>query len=832
MKLSLNWLKEFVKIPENISPEKLGLDLTLKTVEVEGVELMGKYLADVVVGKIVKIEKHPNADKLKICLVDIGGKEEILIVCGGINLREEMLTAIAKTGAKVKWHGGEEFIIQKTKVRGVESNGMICTSSELALEDFIPQGDEREIIDLGKEAEIKNWKLKVGYPLKDVLGLDDVIFEIDNKSITNRPDLWGHFGMAREVAAIYGLNFPSMEISKDYFKGKKNIDIEVKVKDTDLCPRYMAVAMSGIKIEFSPEWLEKRLIAAGMRPINNIVDITNYVMLELGQPMHAFDKFKVQNSKSKVNIEVRKAKEGEKIVTLDNAERKLDENTLVIAADGNPAAIAGVMGGENSEIDEKTETIIIESANFEKVNNRKTAARLGLRTEAAMRYEKGLDPNLAETALKRCIDLIKQISPKAYVSSEIINIKNFKSEDIVINISTDYIRKKMGVDILDDNIINILESLGFKVVPIKNKAGLLLKINVPSWRSTGDISIPEDIVEEISRIYGYNHIEPKMPKLQISVPLENKERTLERKIKEILSVRFDMSEVFNYSFVNEKQLELLKINVEESIKLINPISSEHTLLRPSLIPNLLENVKNNLRYFSKLQIFESGLIFKDKEGDITVRSGSSEVLPYQERFVAGAVVRGKDDIPFFAAKEIVEGLLNTLKINYSIDILENVEGWMHPYRSARLENKNLGKMGFITELNPRIAEKIGIKSSHIGIFSLSLKELLKFFYKEEIRYKKLSKFPSVLRDIAIIVDKEVLARDIIKAIKESEVKLLKSVEFFDYYEGSPLFTNKKSLAFHLYFQSEERTLEDREVDDIFKKIVEKLNKKFKAELRK
>jgi len=828
MKISLNWLKQFVEIPKEITPEKIAELLTLKTVEVEGIEKQGGNLENITVGKINKVEKHPNADKLSVCKVNIGEEELKQIVCGGINVREGMFVAVAKIGAKVKWHGEGGLIeIKKTKIRGTESEGMICASSEIGLMDLLPCG-EKEIIDLGNYKKNENWDLKIGNPIAEVLELNDVIFEIDNKSLTNRPDLWGHMGIAREVAAILGVNFSfSQSLNFSLLESEKasesKEELLVAMQSPKLCKRYMAVAMSGIQIGESPDWMQKRLLSVGMRPINNIVDITNYVMLETGQPMHAFNQLRITN----YELRIRNAKNGEIITTLDGVERELDESMLVIADSQKPIAIAGVMGGANSEVDNNTTEIILESANFEKVNNRKTSAKLNLRTEASMRYEKGLDPNLTEQALARCIELIKQIIPEAVISSKVIDIKNCDTETAKIKISTEYINKKIGMEISQEKIVRILKSLGFGICD----CGHYLEITIPSWRATGDISIKEDIVEEVVRIYGYDNIKPQIPFLNIAPPKENKELKLIKRIKNILSDGLGMSETSNYSFISRKQLEDLGISLDGCIKLSNPLSADLEFLRPNLAINLLKNIKDNLRFFDKFRMFEIGSVFKDIEGGNCVDPECSSRLSWQEKFVGGVVVSGKNTIPFYEAKKIIEDLCNALNID--VEIVENreVQLWQHPYRKSKVKSQKLkAELGHIYELNPVIAKKMGIKNARAAVFELSIKALLELS-KSEKKYQKISPFPAILRDIAIVAEKSVLAYNIIKEIKEAGGEILKNVELFDYYEGDKIGFGRKSLAFHLIFQSEDRTLEDGEADDALNKIIKKL-KEIKVELRR
>ncbi|MFC1612972.1 phenylalanine--tRNA ligase subunit beta [Patescibacteria group bacterium] len=868
MKISLNWLKEFVKIPDKISPEKIGIALTLKTVEVEGIERQGENLENVVIGKIKKIEKHPNADKLKVCFVDIGEKKNAQIVCGGTNLREDMITVVAKIGAEVRWHGEGELIkLKKVKLRGVESNGMICASSELGLLEIIPQNSDREIIDLTKSAIIN--ESSVGAPIAKVLSLNDIVFDIDNKSLTHRPDLWGHYGIAREIVAIFlgiplapltegGINRTNF-FSSPLFKGgqgdsKNGLQIKVDIKDKKLCPRYMAVAMSGIKIGQSPQWMQNRLLAVGMRPINNIVDITNYVMLELGQPMHGFDKLKVgADPRACPKIIVRNAKKGEKIRTLDGEDRELDSKMLVIADNKKPIAIAGVMGGSNSEIDDNTTEIILESANFEKVNNRKTSAKLGLRTEASMRYEKGLDFNLTEQALSRCVELIKKIIPSTTISSDIIDVGITTQSVKPIKISLEYIQKKIGVDIDEKKVVSILESLGFGVARMQLRRHSLkglpaclpvgkavlegtmapseFKITVPSWRATGDVSIADDIIEEIARIYGYDDIKPVMPSVIMEAPLENDVRKFERSVKNILSIGFGMAESQNYSFVSDIQIENLGIDVNNHIKLMNPLSAEHSFLRSNLIINLLENVKKNLKYFDEFSMFEIGNVFKNEKGSFLMKNVQKDLLPLQEKNVTGIVVLGKKETPFYRIKEIVTGLLDELSIDFNITDNFIAKEWMHPYRKSEIKNcKSKSILGYITELNPVIAEKIGIKNARVGIFNFKLDILLKLSGNEK-KYKKLSKYPSIIRDLSLVVDKKLLYSDISDLIKKDN-KLVQSVQLFDVFEDvNRLGDDKKSIALHIIFSSDERTLTDQEVSAVLDEIVINLKKKLEAEIR-
>ena len=411
MLVSQNWIEQFTTIPNDITPEKLGEDLTLHVVEVEDVIDEAKFLDKIFVGRVASVQKHPNADKLNICTVEFGEAHPAQVVCGGSNVTEGMLCAFGALGAKVRWHGEGDLIeLKKAKIRDAESYGMICASDEIGLGEMFPKGDEKGILDLS------DMNLEVGKPLAEALGLEDVVFDIDNKSMTHRPDLWGQYGMAREVAAMYGQALKKYEPPKI---GKKNGNwkLEIDAQDKEACPRYMGLVVEGIEVGESPEWLKKRLMAVGVQSINNVVDVTNYVMLELGQPMHAFDASQIAKGKEQVAITVRKAEAGEQFVSLDDKEFVLTTEDLVIATDDRVIALAGVKGSNNSGVTDETTTIVLESANFDAVTVRRTSMRHGLRTDASTRFEKALDPHTAELAMRRAVELLKQVCPNATLSS-------------------------------------------------------------------------------------------------------------------------------------------------------------------------------------------------------------------------------------------------------------------------------------------------------------------------------------------------------------------------------------------------------------------------------
>ncbi len=814
MYLSLDWLKDLVNIPKSVTPEELGVKLTMHTVEIDAVEKQSEKFAKVVVGKVLQAEKHPNADKLFLTKVDVGDKQ-LDIVCGAPNVEAGQLVPVALPGAVLP--NGVE--IKKAKVRGEVSRGMICAEDELGLGE-----DHAGIMVLDKKA-------KEGQSLAEYFKMNDILFEVDNKSITNRPDLWGHFGIAREIATF--LNTKKTSLFKVLEKGEVKLkdqgkDLDIKIEDSDLCSRYIGLQIDNIKVEESPEWLQKRLTAVGMRPINNIVDITNYVMLELGQPMHAFDSNLVNS------IVVRRAKDRETITTLDGEERPLDKNMLVIADKDKPIAIAGVMGGENSEVNNNTTSIILESANFEPYQVRKTAQVLGLRTEASMRFEKSLDPHLAEQAMARCYELIKKICPEARAGSSLTDVSKDKNKDNKFNLNTgpieldlNWLMQRIGEKLEEEKIIDILSKLGFGMERDKEKEQVL-KVSIPTWRATKDISIPEDLLEEVVRIYGFDNLIPKMPLVEMRMPATNKERNIERRIKTILSQGAAMTEVYNYAFTNEEKLQKLNIDPNFYIKLANPISNHHTLLRQNLINNLLDNIKTNQAKFSHIKLFEIGSVFLNFSGEVNKDDKQEGKLPYQETRLGMVEALEKQD-PFNKIKGRIEYLLSGLGLETEFDVSDAEIDWGQREVIASIKVKDR-EIGIVYLLDDKVLKSLGIKKKVAGA-EIKLSELNKIILNTpNLSYEHENKFPSLQRDLAFVVDVKVLYNDIKKEIENFD-ELIKSVELFDVYQGEKIGKNKKNLAFHINYQAADRTLQSEEVDKVQSKLIEHLKEKLEAQIR-
>jgi phenylalanyl-tRNA synthetase beta chain len=808
MLISLNWLKEFISL-SNISPEEIKDKLTSHTVEVEGIVNQKDQFKNVVIAEITEIKKHPQADKLQIAIVKTDSEDNIKVVCGAPNIAVGQLVPLAKIGAILP--NGLE--IKKTEIRGEESNGMLCAEDELGL------GNNHDGI------MILDKKAKLGQNIAEYLELNETILEVDNKSISNRPDLWSHYGIARELGVIFNkklkeYNPSEIKIKKNKSeKEKENVKVEVRVKN--LCKKYLALKIENIKVEESPDWLKNKLSAIGAKPINNIVDATNYVMFESGQPLHAFDARDIKK------IIVRKAEKNETLKTLDDQEKKLIEDDLVIANDKEIIAIAGVIGGKNSQINNTSTSIIIESANFDAVSVRKTAQRLLSRTDAAIRFEKGLDPNLCQLALNRVVEIIKKIQPKVALDYKVVDENNFKNEEKTISLNLSWAEKVIGQKIDDKKIINILESLGLIIKNTKDSENI--EVGIPTWRQK-DLQIKEDLIEEIIRVYGYNNIDTIMPESPITPPEKDKELDLVRKIKKVLSLGYKMNETYNYSFVNEEQLLKLNLEPKTYIKLANPLSSQHTLLRQTLTTNLLTNIKTNQAKYDPIALFEIGNIFLNVAGGPNKDNEKTESLPYQEKRLGLIIAQNKGET-FNSLKNIVFNSLNEISAGSEVEFLptETIIEWADKEEKC-LIFLNQKEVGFLAKINSEILSKNGIKKE-VSSLEITLKNLLTAISSHKGQeYQAIVKFPPIKRDLAFVIDKKIFYNDIRREIKDFH-PLIKEVELFDVYSGKNLEDNKKSLAFHISYQSEEKTLTSQEIDEVQERLVKNLEEKFSAHLR-
>ncbi len=816
MKISLNQLRQFVEIPD-IDPKELGQLFTTRTAEVEGVEDEGELYRNIVAGQIQKIEPHPNANKLRVTQTDVGAENggTLQIVCGAPNIAEGMWVVVALPGSRVRWHGeGDLITLEKAALRGVESNGMLCGGDEVGLE--VTEG----VLDLGEYEPTKKLKLKAGDNFAKLLNKSDIVFEIDNKSLTHRPDCWGHYGIAREMAAIFDTK------CKPYDKAVKTLKesdiptgrspLAIEIKDTEICPRFTSCIIKGIEVKESPEWLKESLMKVGVRPVNNIVDVTNYVMYELGQPMHAYDRRVVETDM----LEIRYAKNGETLETINHKEQKLSAEDPVITNGNRVLTIAGVMGGAHSEISETTTEIILESANWHPAVVRKASQRHGLRTDAVQRFEKSLDSEMSMTALLRAAALIMKLCTKAELEGGIVDEYPTKLPAKIITIDPEKTAAKIGISLSLAEIKKILERLSFEVKVVSGKPKML-ECTVPSFRATKDINNEDDILEEVARMHGYEKVTPTLPSLPITLPLENQQRKLEHRSREILSLKLGLTEVYNYSFYGKEELEKCDLAEDIHLKLQNFLSSEQTHLRTTLVPNLLKNIADNLRFKKELAIYEIGRTYNEER----------EFFPREEIFVTGAIVTQQNSTRygnsnFLAAKGVVDAYSKILNIS--------LQGWekgttycptAHPNRYAELRTAGAaleGESGFakIYALHPEIAGAYDLPSN-IALFEINLTRVLREPIADT-RFTAIPKFPGIELDIAILIDKKIPAATLEKAIRETSPLLIKRAHLFDQYEGSNIETDKKSLAFNVLLQSDERTLTDEDMTTAQKQITKKL----------
>lgn len=809
MKISLNWLKQYVDIPKDLTPEELALKLTMSTVEVEGVQDQRQKFQNMIVAEVLDITNHPQADKLKVLKVNIGQGKEIQVICGANNIYQGMKGVLALPGAMVKWHGlGETVILEKTKIRGVESEGMLCAPAEIGLSEEFKEEDG--VIDLKDEG-------KIGQAVAETLGLDDVIFEIENKSITNRSDLWGHYGVAREVAALLDLKLKELPLAK--IEDGDEIDLKIKIEDEENCTRYIGAVIGNIKIEPSPWWMRRLLTAAGMRPINNIVDITNFVMLELGRPSHAFDRRDIKGD----TIIVRRAEEGEKFKTLDGQERVLNSEMCLVCDAERSVDIGGVMGGEDSEIKNDTAEIILELANFNPVNIRKTANKLGLRTEAAVRFEKNIASKLAEIGLKRIVALIKELVPAAKVISKVIDINYEKDEDREIELNLEFVNRRIGQEIPKKEVIKILEDLLFDVEDKKDK----LMVKPPFFRTVKDIATPEDLVEEVVRMYGFSKISPIMPEAVIQPPPVNEELNLQRKLRNILTNGLKASEVYNYSFTSEKNINLLGLKPDDYLQLINGVSSEQKYLRRSLFENLIVNLCSNYRFFAEQNIYEIGRTYLNEAGSFSLDKERHDFLPKQEKYLAGLKLLPQNNLVLLQVKGMVAALLNSVEVDYEFEKNQNCQPWLNSSRYLVIK-AGQQVIGWIGQINRPLQNKLDLRGE-VGAWEINI-NLLNKYVQDKKQYQPLPKYPGMICDLSIIISKTVLWEDIAKEIKDIN-PLIKEISLFDVYEIEKLGPDKKSLTFHIYLQSEEKTLQTKEANRLREQIVKLLQNKFQAEIR-
>lgn len=789
MLLSYKWLNEYINIVDNA--EKLADKITRGGLEVEEVIRLNEELSGLVVGYVVSKEKHPDAEKLNVCKVDVGNEELLQIVCGAPNVEAGQYVIVATVGAKLPG-----IKIKKAKLRGVESQGMICSLKELGFnQSVIPKHSQDGIFVFSSEQ-------KLGMDVVELLNLNDSIIDI---SITpNRADALSMRGLVYEVAALYGKksNFKSELENKKY--GDTNIAVTI---ESDKCSTYYAQVVKNIEVKESPLWLQTKLMNSGIRPINNIVDITNYVLLEFGQPMHAFDKDLLGN-----NILVRQAKEEEKLVTLDGEERTLTINDLVITDGTKPVALAGVMGGKDTEVNNGTTSIILESAYFNPISVRKTSAYHGLRSDSSARFEKGIDPKLQLLALERAVELILELCPQAEVEQYV-----GKQQEIIekeITVSTEYLNNILGLSLASKEIEDKLLALGFSVK--NNNSELVIKI--PTRRP--DITIKQDIAEEVVRLYGYDNVPATLPKFTKATKggLTYKQKMIRELRRAYLNVGF--SDTINYSLVSEEEASQFTQEKNINVKLLMPMTETHSTLRQSLIPGLLNTVSYNLaRQQKNLKFIEIGRVF--------FGSGDEDIQPKEELYLSAALtgkeqltkwLKEEKDIDFYSAKGYLELLFDKLGITENITYEKASIEKMHPGRTANVIYKG-EIIGFVGEVHPMYAREIDLNTTYV--FEINLDKVI-FNEKVKPLYSEISKYPMVTRDIALLIDKKDEFRNIENVVLSINNKLISKVELFDIYEGIGLPEDKKSIAITVTYSDKEKTLNEGEINNAHNKIVSEL----------
>lgn len=810
MQVSIKWLKDYIDFTE--TPEQLADKLTMAGIPVENVVDPGEGLEKVVTGRIEKLEPHQNSDHLQICTMNVGLAENIIIVTGAQNVAEGQVVPVAMVGA----HLPNGMKISKGKLRGVASNGMLCSAQELKLDlEKLPEEQKTGIFILPSDTP-------VGIPAKDVLGLNDVVLEFELTA--NRADCFSVFGLVREIAAITGNkpHFPEIKVNEDD-NTKLNDIFSVEIADPDLCSRFSTRMLKNVKIGPSPEWMQQRLEGAGIRSINNVVDVTNFVMIELGHPMHAYDYDKITGKK----LIARRAIEGEELHTLDDTSRKAKGEMLVIADSEKAAGLAGIMGGFETEITDTTTTVVLESADFYGPCIRRTARACGLSSEASSRFERGVDSETTIKALDRAAQLLQEMGA-CTVCEGIVDVYPNPKQANYVTFTPEQINNHLGTNIAKDVMLNIITSVGFDVTKDENDE---ITVKVPSWRN--DVTCMADISEEIARLHGFNKIKSTLPNGVSMQGTQSAKQTFIDKVKASLSSQ-GLYETISFALTNEETFNKLNIPqdspLRKAVPIMNPLSDEYPLVRTTLLSSIFDNLARNLaRKNDDVALFEVGSVFFPKALPVTE-------LPDEVVKIAGAITgrrnaqgwnQTNDMVDFYDAKGIIEELFANLRVTrYTVEAGTHYA--MHPGKTA-LFKKGRDVIATVGEVHPAVLSAYGI-TKPVYIFELDATTVMKYMAKD-LKYKALPKYPATSRDLAMLVDVDVNAADIEKAMTKVAGQNLTQITLFDVYTGKQVEEGKKSLAFSLTFQSNDKTLTDAEIDPAIEKIVAKLQKDFNANLR-
>lgn len=798
MLISLNWLKQYIDL-DGIEINEMENALTMIGQEVEKIDIVGGNLDKVVVAHLEEVKKHPNADSLTLCKVN-NGKEILQIVCGATNHKTGDKVALAQVGARLK----EDFTIKKGKIRGEESNGMLCSEDELGI-----GSDKDGIIILPEDAP-------VGVPFKDYLGINDTVFELE---ITpNRPDCLSHIGIARELSAYYGkeLKYPETEI-KNEIEEKTSDNVKVSIEDSNLSRRYVTRILKNVTVKESPKWLKERIEAVGLRSINNIVDVSNFILMEMNHPNHVFDLDKIEGNE----IKVKSAVKGDKLVTLDEQERELEDGDIVICDSKKILALGGVMGGLDSEVTDNTKNILLEVAQFNPQNVRKTSRRLTLSSDSSYRFERGIDVEDSIKVINRLANLIQEVAGGEILNSY-VDVYPVPHENKVAELNFERLNRFVGKVIPREKVIEILRNLE---IDVKDN-GDTLTLTAPSYR--GDLELEQDYFEEVIRMYGFDNIENILPRVDI-----NKNSTLDTtkltdRVKTICA-SVGLKEVINYSFIPKDALQKLKftgVSEDKLIDISNPITEDFVTMRPTLLYSLIKNAKDNMnRNVSNIRFFEVSRTFEKAE----------ELA--KEDIKVGIILAGENDktlwnpkpvhYDFYDLKGIVEEIFSKLKFqNFSLK--RSVQTEFHPGRSADIF---VGKeyIGSFGEIHPDVLENFGLNKKTVLVAEFNI-ELIKKYINKPFVYQGIVKYPAVPRDLALVMNENILVGDVLKTIEKIDKKVEK-VELFDIYQGIGVEPGKKSVAISILLRDDSKTLEEKEINDIIDKILAKMKKDYMAELR-
>ena len=794
MLVPLKWLRDYVDI--DIDTQEFADMMTMTGSKVEKVDFFGKETNGVEVCKILEIEQHPDADRLKVTKVEVANGEILQIVTNATNIKVGDYVPVARIGAVLPG----DFKIKKGKLRGVLSEGMFCGAEELTIPSAFVEDHKKDGIYILDHQD----SFELGMDVRDVLGINDALIEFEITS--NRPDCRSIIGIAREAAVTLGKELKYPEIKVQACDEEMSFEIDIQ---TDLCKRYCGRVVKDVKVGPSPYWMQRKLIEAGMRPISNIVDITNYVMLELGQPLHAFDLDDIKYNKMTVKM----AEEGEKFTTLDGVERTLTSDMLVIGNQDKTLDLAGIMGGENSEIKDTTTSIFIEGASFAKENIRATSKKLGLRTEASSRFEKGIDINLAEEAVNRACQLIEELGCGTVING-MLDYYPQKEEVQKVTVNPVRINKLLGVNVPMDQFINILESLEFKCNLVSSE---VLELEVPTFRL--DITEDADILEEIARIYGYDNIPSASLEGNATAGVKTDKQKFIDNVKSN-SIACGLNEILTYSFVSPRGVDKINLPADDEkrnfVKIMNPLGEETSVMRTTLIPNMLDVISTNISHkVEEVSAFECGNTFIPQEG-----------LPIEtKKYCVG--MYGKE-VDFFVLKGVIESVLNNVGLKgYEIEP-ETTNLTFHPGRCAKIVYNNI-YIGTFGELHPDVIENYNL-GQRVYVAEINIDTVFENLNLTK-SYNPLPKYPSTSRDIALIVKDEVFVKQIEDIIKANGEDLVESYKLFDVYKGAQIEEGHKSIAYSITYRSKDKTLTDEDVAKVHEKILSELSEKLNANLR-